>query len=171
MKNLLFLLLFAGVLAACGGDDEATPEKTGTCLRVEIDGEVFETENVTYNVVTNTIDSSGVDVQDQLYTVTAVDVSAGAFSPRTFVIIFGCIGLRDQAESDAQSVECGLEAGYIAGSLTAPESFSSNGTNGRLRITTANEERIAGTFSFVLEDDFGSGEDINATDGSFSIEL
>ena len=172
MKNLFYLILLPVLLAACGGDDEATPSKdSGNCLTVELDGELFEAETVTFQKLPTFVDSSGVTIQSDIYTIIGIGPIEGLFAvPPTYSIAFGCLQVRDQSETDPLSVGCGLTSSYTNLNLTSGtgDNFESDGVSGTLNITQVTDTRIEGTFSFELE---GSNNNtLEARDGFFSIE-
>ena len=175
MKRLLYLFCLPLLLLACGGDDDAEPSKdSGNCLTVELDGELFEAETVTLQKLPTFVDSSGVTIESDLYTILGFGAVEGLFSvPPTYTIVFGCLQIRDQAESDPLSADCGLGSSYTNLDVTngTGDNFESDGMSGSLRITRVTDTRIEGTFAFDLQ---GSNASNNATiearNGFFSIE-
>ena len=172
MKRLLYFFSFALLLAACGGDDDAAPSKTsGNCLRVDLDGETFESSIATFTKVPNIVDSSGVVIESDLYTILATGPIETILSPPPiFTLVFGCAQIVDQNESDPLSADCGLGASYTNVNTVAGtgDMYESDGTSGQLTITMFTDTRIEGTFSFDLE---GTDQnELDARNGFFSIE-
>ena len=170
MKNLLYLICLPLLLAACGGDDEATPSKdSGNCLTVELDGELFEADVVTIQKFPTIVDSSGFALESDLYTIIGIGaIESVTTPPPSYSIVFGCLQVRDQEESDPFSRDCGLASSYVDIDQTTGEgNFQSDGMSGSLRITRLTDTRIEGTFAFDLEDGTST---LEARNGFFSIE-
>lgn len=147
---ICFLLLGISIMS-CNKDDEETPEKLdpqGDCFTAKIDGELFESDNVTATSL-------------------GLFMSVGATFGTTDVPTFGLTLLNTAEGTYSFTGQAEVVGTYSPGALTSTVIYGS--TSGSLTITEndTSDKRIKGTFNFTGEGD--AGATIQVTEGLFDV--
>jgi len=156
-KTGLMAVLF--LLAACSDDSNSSGSGGSDSF---IKGKV---DNVQFNSLEIQGQSLAVATTSGTGASRLIIVTGSDMDQNTMSVIM--LGIDEVGEYTIDTNDDGSVLAYIPANSTSHDTSNCDGATGTLNITTINEERVVGTFSFVGKDDENCSASKTVTNGSF----